>query len=319
MASLWNGCSSIYFESDVHRDERAENLTQALPEHGLGLTIFNDGSYAPVDVDTLIQSLGGGETTSNLNTLSSWLSAIRNTAAMLTRAQFRHRVRGFVQAENRSVCSALRNLGQNGGKMTQNMTDFIVSFVGKDIKHPVRFLKSRSANTDYGRVPELEYSESETGTYHTLQIVGENSAWHTISGYLEDSPLCRRYLRYIDHLASDFGMRLVYCPCGFANLSDIGQPARPNFSEVDGAVIRTQRATDHRLLYVSLTFDYSMFRDLTFVETESQPNQQPQAAHEIDYSPIFVDNLPAIITVMKTLGSFAECKLYYKHYRTHAR
>lgn len=319
MLPLWNRGSSSFYEPNAEQDERLNNLPSLIAQHGLAVKLGADATHTIVeDHSVLFDQLGGDESASGLSTLSSWISSMRATAAAITRAQFRHKVTPFVQMDNRSVASHLRNMQMDTTVIL--LLDFLTAFIGKDIKHPLRTLEIKAVQTDYGQDDDLSYSEAETGTYHTLQRLGENSAWRVYSGYLEDSPLIRRYIRYIDFLASRFGMRLVYCPAGVASVDSIPtQPTRPSWSVVDDRVIRTVRDVQHTFLYVSLTFEYNMFSELTVVESSAQPGQRRADANSMDFTPVFVDNLEGIITVLKTLGSFALCKLYYKDFMTHRR
>lgn len=313
---LWEAGSAIFNGISSERYGVAAEMPALVHEHGLKLTYSN--SWEPIivpDRDAITNILGGAETDRNLQSLSNHISHLRQMAAYATRMHFMHAIQEFVPASNRSVQSAIRNI--NPG--IPHYLLFLCNFLGKDIKSPVRFLSSRSTTNDYGQDPSLTYSEEETGTYHTLQVLGDNQQWITYSGYLEDSPVSRRYIRYIDHLAQRFGMRLVYCPKGFDHLEEISEPTAPTIATQGGAVVRTVRADRYKLLFVSLAFDFSMFRDLTVIETEVQPNQPPRSAREMDYAPIFVDNLAGIVRVLTTLGAFNPCKIYYKDFRNSAR
>lgn len=294
----------------------ANALAEAIHTNGLGLRLNLDGSFETVDAAAMTDTLGGAETDNNLRVLSNYFSQLRNLAIVITRNQFRENVVDYVQSGNRSVESALRNL-QNG---IPNMLEFLRNFTGKDIKLPVKYLWQAQGQTDYGQDPELTYSDVETGTYHTLQELGTNQMVKTWSTYLEDTPSLRRYLRYVDSLARQFGMRVVYCPKQFQHIEELTNvPARPNWRNDGNRVVRQVQANRFSVLYVSLSFDYEMFADLTTVETEVQPGQRRRTGDTMDYTPIFVDNLAAIVKVLTTIGSFAACKIYYKDYRNSVR
>lgn len=294
----------------------ANALVEAIHTNGLGLRLNLDGSFETVDSATMTDTLGGAETDNNLRILSNYFNQLRNLAIVITRNQFRENVADYVQSGNRSVESALRNL-QNG---IPNMLEFLRNFTGKDIKLPVKYLWQAQGQTDYGQDPELTYSDVETGTYHTLQELGTNQMMKTWSTYLEDTPSLRRYLRYVDSLARQFGMRVVYCPKQFQHIEELTNvPARPNWRNDGNRVVRQVQANRFSVLYVSLSFDYGMFADLTTVETEVQPGQRRRTGDTMDYAPIFVDNLAAIVKVLTTIGSFAACKIYYKDYRNSVR
>lgn len=294
----------------------ANALVEAIHTNGLGLRLNLDGSFETVDSATMTDTLGGAETDNNLRILSNYFNQLRNLAIVITRNQFRENVADYVQSGNRSVESALRNL-QNG---IPNMLEFLRNFTGKDIKLPVKYLWQAQGQTDYGQDPELTYSDVETGTYHTLQELGTNQMVKTWSTYLEDTPSLRRYLRYVDSLARQFGMRVVYCPKQFQHIEELTNvPARPNWRNDGNRVVRQVQANRFSVLYVSLSFNYEMFADLTTVETEVQPGQRRRTGDTMDYAPIFVDNLAAIVKVLTTIGSFAACKIYYKDYRNSVR
>ena len=314
--ALWELSGSV-FQGNVREDNaRAQTLLGAIHEHGLKVRPDPNGEFqVAADLDTLMGALSSGETEGNLRLLNNYLSCIRSAGTSIERALFRHNVLPYVQESNRSVDSALRNL--NPG--ITNKLQFMISFVGKDIKHPLRFLEIAKVHSDYGMDPEITYSEAETGTYHTLQQLGSNEQWDTWSAYIEDSPVVRRYLRYIDSLASRYGMRLVYCPKEFTHIDEVITPARPTWNVQGGQARRVIRSDRYKLLYVSLAFDYSMFRDHTILETEAQPGQRARTASSMEYSPIFIDNLGGIAKVLTTLGSFAACKLYYKDFRNSTR
>lgn len=291
-------------------------LVSAIHTHGLGLSVNIDGTFTPRDPGVTIDALGGVESDYGLRALTSQLNQLRNLATSIVRQQFRQNVLEYVQQGNRSVDSALRNLSYG----TNNMLDFLRNFVGKDIKLPVRYLWQGSTNTDYGRDPELIYTEEQTGNYHTLQDFGSNETQIGWCTYLEDTPTVRRYLRYVDHVARQSGMRVLYCPKEFNHLDELtSTPARPSWNNRDGAIVRSVRDQRYKLLFVSLFFDYQMFRHLTVIETTAQPGQRPRQAAQMDYGPIFVDNLAGIVKVLTTIGSFAACKIYYKDYRNSAR
>lgn len=294
----------------------ANSLVEAIHANGLGLKLNMDGSFHPCESSVCIDALGGAENDSNLRLLTAQMSQLRNLATYVIRQQFRQNVLDYVQAGNRSVDSALRNLAFG----VNNMLEFLRNFLGKDIKLPVKYLWLSNTQTDYGRDPELIYTEEQTGTYHTLQMLGNNQAYAGWSTYLEDTPTVRRYLRFIDSLAQQSGMRVLYCPKEFNHLDELaGTPTRPNWTLQDGAVVRTIRNQRHKALFVSLFFDYTMFRNLTVIETDAQPGQRPRPANQMDYGPIFVDNLASIVKVLTTIGGFAVCKIYYKDYRNSAR
>lgn len=291
-------------------------LVAAIHTHGLGLTVNVDGSFTPCDPSITVDALGGAETDYGLRALTSQINQLRNMATSIVRQQFRQNVQEFVQQGNRSVDSALRNLSYG----TNSMLDFLRNFVGKDIKLPVKYLWQSSTQNDHGRDPELVYTEEQTGTYHTLQDLGQNETQNGWSTYLEDTPTVRRYLRFVDHVARQSGMRVLYCPKEFNHLEELTTtPVRPAWNQRDGAVVRAVRDQRYKLLFVSLFFDYQMFRDLTVIETAAQPGQRPRQAINMDYGPIFVDNLAGIVKVLTTIGGFAACKIYYKDYRNFAR
>jgi hypothetical protein len=294
----------------------ANSLVEAIHANGLGLKINLDGSFTPSPASVCIDALGGAENDSNLRLLTAQMSQLRNLATYVIRQQFRQNVLEYVQSGNRSVESALRNLCTG----VNNMLDFLRNFLGKDIKLPVKYLWMSNTSTDYGREPELIYTEEQTGNYHTLQELGQNQAYAGWSTYLEDTPTLRRYLRFIDSVARQSGMRVLYCPKEFNHPDELaGTPTRPNWTQQNGAVVRSIRDQRYKALFVSLFFDYTMFRDLTVIETDAQPGQRPRPANQMDYGPIFVDNLASIVKVLTTIGGFAACKIYYKDYRNSAR
>lgn len=315
MYPLWNVRSDVFNELTPERIAKVVPLRNALAEHGLKIRIGSNGDFTtPAEHGPEMETLGGAETENNLRNLQSYLNNMRNFVSYANRAHFSAGIEPFVQSTNRSVQSALRNTSAT----ISSMLSFMKNFMGRDVKNPVRGLELLNGSIDYGRDPELIYTDDETGTVHTLQTLGENQSWVTWSTHLEDTPLLRRYLRYIDFLASRFGIRLVYCPNSVRNLEN-GIPAvLPSWHTVNGAVVR-QVHSDYRFLYVTLAFDYTMFSGLTVLETEVQPGQRPRAAMQMDYAPIFLDNLAAIVKVCNTLGGFAACKIYYKDYRNSVR
>lgn len=313
--ALWEN-SSLMHNSSREESANAISLISAIHEHGLLVRPNPDGTFQLAsDIDSAVGSLGGAETDHNLRTLQNWLNAMRNASLYIERAAFRSAILPHVQEGNRSVESALRNMQSGVG----HMLNFMLQFMGKDVKHPLRFLMYSSATTDYGQDPNLVYTDEETGTYHTLQALGENQAWATWSTYLEDTPTVRRYIRYVDAIARRSGMRVVYCPKEFNHLEELSTPARPTWARHGAEMVRQVQSDRYKLLYVSLAFDYNVFRDLTVIETEAQPGQRYRQASSMDYSPIFVDNLDGIAKVITTLGSFAACKIYYKDFRNSTR
>jgi hypothetical protein len=313
---LWQINSSVYHELSPQRLTDAVALKGFIHTEGLKTRVDSDGSVSVTqDLASVVDILGGAETEGNLRTLQQYLGNMRNLMTYTVRAQFAAGIAPFVQSGNRSVESGLRNL--NLGVV--HMLQFMKSFVGKDIKSPIRFLPLGSNTVDHGRDPDLIYTEEQTGTYHTLQTLGENQAWAAWSTYLEDTPSLRRYIRYVDFLAQRYGMRLVYCPKQFNHMDELASPARPEWQQQGRSVVRRVQTGRYTVLLVSLAFDYGMFRDLTVVESTSQPGQRPRQASQMDYGPIFVDNLPGITKVINTMGAFPTCKIYYKDYRTSTR
>lgn len=313
--ALWEN-STLLHNATKEENVNAISLAAAIHEHGLLVRPNADGTYQlSTDIDAVVGGIGGAESDQNLRTLASWINGMRNMTHYLIRSMFRSKVLAYVQDGNRSVESALRNMNTGIGPAL----NFMTQFVGKDVKHPLRFLPIASGNTDYGQDPNLVYTEEETGTYHTLQTLGENQAWSTWSTYLEDTPSVRRYLRYVDFLGRRSGIRVVYCPKEFNHLEEFSTPTRPTWVRQGAEVVRNVHADRYKLLFVSLAFDYAMFRDLSVLETSVQPGQRPRTAASIDYTAIFVDNLDAIAKVIITLGSFAACKIYYKDFRTSTR
>lgn len=314
--SLYEIGSAIFSRSGEQASANA--LVEAIHTHGLGLTVELTGAFTPVDADERLESLGGAETEGNLRQLQNYLNQLRNLSLTVTKAQFSQNILGHVQEGNRSVESSLRNL--NTG--VNHMLEFIRAFVGKDVKHPIRYLAHSVTRTDYGMADDLEYAEEETGTYHTLQRMGNNQSWHAWGTYLEDTPTLRRYIRYVDSIATRSGMRVVYAPKVLTHAEELtGTPTRPSWHVVDGRVERVIQTGQNpiRILFVSLSFDHNLFAPLTVIETDAQPGQRPRNAEQMDYSPIFVDNLSSIVKVLTTIGSFAACKIYYKGLRNSAR
>lgn len=315
--NLWDIGGSFAASPNRDVDAQAHILRSAIHQHGLSVQIEHEGGFTvSPDLELQLGPIAGAESEGNLRVLATWINQIMEASRSLTRAQFRDSIRPYVQDGNRSVESALRNL--NAGSVA-SMLDFMLAFIGKDIKLPLRLLNLAQDNTDYGFDPEMSYSEVETGTFHTLQVLGENQSIRTYGVYLEDAPVVRRYLRYIDSLAKPFGMRLVYCPKEFNHLEEISTPVRPTWTRENGQVVRQIHSDRYKLLYVVFTFDYSMFRNSTVVETEVQPGQTPRRGIDMDYTPILVDNLHSIVAVLRNLGSFASCKLYYKDYLNSVR
>jgi len=313
---LWNSNTTVFHELTPERLTSAVELKDLIHTEGLKARIASDGSLAVTqDLSTEIDALGGAETEANLRQLQQWMNNMRNLMTYTVRAQFAAGIAPFVQSGNRSVESGLRNLNLG----VPNMLGFIRGFMGKDIKHPVKFLGLSASTTDHGRDPDFLYTDEQTGTYHTLQTLGENQAWPVWSTYLEDTPSLRRYIRYVDHLAKRYGMRFVYCPKQFNHMDELGVPARPEWIQQHGQVVRRVQSTRYAVLFVSLAFDYDTFKDLTVLEVESQPGQRPRQAAQMDYGPIFVDNLPSIARVINTIGAFPPCKIYFKDYRNSAR
>lgn len=313
---IWQINTSVYHELTPERMASAVEFKDLLHVEGLKTRIATDGSLAVTqDLSSEIDTLGGAETEGNLRQLTQYMSNMRNLITYTVRAQFAAGIAPFVQSGNRSVESGLRNLNHG----MSHMLTFMKNFMGKDIKSPVKFLALSSSTTDHGQDPELVYTDAETGTYHTLQTLGENQAWQVWSTYLEDTPSLRRYLRYIDHLAKRYGMRVVYCPKQFNHMDELASPARPEWGRNGDLIVRRVQSTRYSVLYVSLAFDYATFRDLTVLESTSQPGQRPRQAAQMDYSAIFVDNLPAVAQVINTIGAFPPCKIYFKDYRNSRR
>lgn len=316
MNTLWDIGNAFLSSHNPENNARSEELVNLINTHGLAIQVNTDGyARAEDSLDSLVGLISGAENAVNQHRLTSWLSALRTSAQHITRAQFRHRITPFVQADNRSVQSALRN-AETG---VYPMLKLIVSLVGRDVKHPLRLHEVSSQDYNYGYREDVTYRESETGNLHTLQSLQNRENVRIRGGYVEDTPASRRYLRYIDFLAQRFGIRVLYCPKDFAHLEEITTPAFPSLSEYDGELTRNIHSDNYHLLYVAIAFDRTMFESLLTIETDVQPGQQPIRSDQIDYAPIFVDNLESIITVITTLGSFAACKIYYKAYRTQER
>lgn len=307
-------------------DHTCEQILEALGQSGLGTRVNAQGLTAQTDVDDAFAALGGAETSSNLHALNQWFSHLQQSADYLTRGLFKERMIPYIQHDNRSVVAAI---GRSSSTDSVNgMLAFIAGYVHKDIKHPIRTLPLQSNNgpsvsvSDYNHQldDDLQYTEAETGTYHTL-ISRHHPADRvkTYSVYLEDTPLVRRYLRYIDSIAIRHGVRLVYCPKTFDHLEEVDAVARPTWTCVDDCIIRQHRGTRYRALFVSLAFVYDAFSPLTRVETEVQPNQRVREAQSMTYTPVVVEYLDTFVHVLKQLGAFSVCKIYYKGSRTPAR
>lgn len=315
MYAFWNPSANGVLPNTVENDARAEEIMQGLSEKGLSQGIGTSGDLVDVPFEELISAVGGAETQQNIAVINTWFNQLRNNAMAVMIAQFRHGIRNYVQADNRSVIAALRNITVQ----SKTMLDFMINFVGKDVKLPLRFHTVELSSADYGMDPEDNYTEAQTGTYHTLQTLGGNQAWRTFGMYTEDSPVLRRYLRFVDFQARRLGIRLVYCPKTVNHLDEIGAPVRPVWRRDGHNVVREIQTGNHAMLYVGLAFDYDAFRTLGVVETEVQPGQVPYSPLDTNFSPIIVSNLHPILCVLNTLGSFALCKIYYKALRTPVR
>lgn len=316
MHTLWEISGSLFTQHNHESNARSEALIEAINTHGLSIRVSTNGhTRVESDLDSLIGTISGAETASAQHHLTAWLQNLRSTAKDITRAQFRHRMLEHVQSDNRSVNAKLRNTECR----VLDMLGTIIGLVGREVKLPIRYHSVRAGSTLYGMSEEVQYSESETGNFHTLQTHGRAEQTNYYGMYVEDTPVSRRYLRYVDFLASRFGIRVLYCPKDFQHIEEICQPSLPTWTVVDDQVVRANHHDNFHLLFVALAFDRQMFESLLTVETEAQPGQTPARDSNVDYTPIFVDNLRAIVTVLTTLGSFAACKIYYKHYRTHAR
>lgn len=307
-------------------DHRAAQVLESLGQVGLGTRVNPNGTVHPQsDVDDAFGAISGAETASNLNTLGHWFSYLNTAVDQLNAALFKEKMVPYVQHDNRSVVAAF---SRRGGESVNGMLELMMQFVHKDIKHPVRTLlhingnDNTIASADYNHFmdDELVYTEAETGTYHTLLSTAHPAdRVRTYSVYLEDTPLVRRYLRYIDSMALRHGVRLVYCPKTFDHLEEIAAATKPTWSVVDDRVIRQHRGTRYRALVVSLAFVYDAFSPLTRVETEVQPNQRAREAQSMNYTPVVTEYLDTFVHVLKQLGAFSVCKIYYKGSRTPAR
>lgn len=313
--ALWEN-SSLLHNGTKEENANAIPLIQAIHQHGLKVRPNSDGTFQIADsIDSMTGILGGAETDNNLRNMQNMLNGMRNAMLYIHRAAFKHAITPYVQDGNRSVESAMRNMPTGIG----HMLTFMKNFMGKDVKNPLRFFEIAQGSSDYGQDPELVYTDEQTGTYHTLQELGENQAWTTWSTYLEDTPSVRRYIRYVDFLARRFGIRVVYCPKEFNHLDELSTPARPTWTRNGVRMERQVQSNRYKVLFLSLAFDFNMFRELTVVETTVQPGQRMRAANTMDYSPIFVDNLNSIAKVIITLGGFTACKIYYKDFRASTR
>lgn len=301
------------------------DILEAIQVNGLGVRIGSAGIAGQTDVDDAFATLGGAETANNLSTLTHWFNYLNVSADQLTRMLFKENLTPFVQHDNRSVIAAFGR--SSVSESVQNMLAFIMSYVGKDIKHPIRTLlweqtgQVNSSTYNHTMQSNLTYSEEEVGTYPSLlPVESQASRVTTYNTYLEDTPLVRRYLRYLDSIATRYGIRVVYCPKSFDNLDDLSSLARPTWriTEED-QVVRQHRGTRHRALFVSMAFSYETFAPLTVVETEVQPGQTPLSVGSIIYTPVVAEYAGAFVHVLKQLGAFSVCKIYYKGSRTPAR
>lgn len=302
-----------------------QDILDSVAANGLGVRVSHTGINGQQDVDDAFAALGGAETASNLNVLGHYFNYMNVSADQLTRLLFKERMTPFVQHDNRSVIAAFGR--SSVSESVQNMLAFILSYVGKDIKHPIRTLLweqtglVNSSTYNHTMQENLEYSEEEVGTYPSLLPVGGSaSRVTTYNTYLEDTPLVRRYLRYLDYIGSRYGIRVVYCPKSGDNLDDLSSLARPTWRVTDDdKVLRQHRGTRYCALFVSLGFSYEMYSPLTVVETEAQPTQTRQAVNGMVYTPVVAEYAGAFVHVLKQLGAFSVCKIYYKGSRTPAR
>lgn len=306
----------------------AQDVLDAIGRLGVGTRLNADASInANADVADLFAALGGVESQSSLNSLGSMIGQMQNAADALNQALFKERLTPYLQADNRSVQAAF---SRRNNTSVAHMLSFILSFVHKDIKHPIRTLADTTgrngtlvSNSTYSHRMDVDltYSDEETGTYHTLlnpdQPANSAVTWNV---YLEDTPLLRRYLRYIDHLASQHGVRLIYCPKTFGHLEELDSVSRPTWAVVGDTMMRQYRGpNNYRALFVSLSFVYAAFSPFTRVETEVQPGQRVRDAESMNYTPVVSEYLDAFVQVIKQLGAFSVCKIYYKASRTPER
>jgi hypothetical protein len=294
---------------------------QAIVEHittdGLGVRVNRNGYTDSASTEYNFGPISGGETQQNLNALENWIRYLNMSAEVITLGLFRERLTPHVQADNRSVAAAFNRLNHDS---VNAMLSMMVGYIGKDIKLPLRALGPIvNGSWSHYEDPDIRYTEDQTGTYHTLLPQGVSDV-RTISCYLEDQPVVRRYLRYIDSIARRHGIRLVYLPKHFAHLEEIDTVSSPTLHVEDGAMRRRINLPDgYKALFVSLAFDYRAFSHLTLAETAVQPEQRQREPDAMCYGPVFVEYLDSIIQVLKQLGGFSSCKIFYKAFRTHAR
>lgn len=321
--SLFEASGAAYLSSLRSRSLEPgifSGIQDSVHEHGLGTQVSSTGLTSPVEPNAAFGAIGGQETSHNLSVLGQWINYLNSSAEQITLGLFREALLPHVQADNRSVQAAFMRLNRD---RIEDLISLVVIFVNKDIKHPIRTLAAVPLSvsiTDHVYNPELTYTEEQTGNYHTLIQPGSRaSSIKTWSGYLEDTPVVRRYLRYIDHLASPVGIRVVYCPKIFEEIEGLGTISRPSWILREGGIVREVQEGPCKALFVSLAFDYNLFGMLTRVETEVQPNQRFRDCTEMNYSPVVVQYLDSFIDVLKQLGAFSTCKIYYRASRPPVR
>lgn len=300
--------------------ERLLSLPALLNQYGVNLRSDGAGISAlpgPEPSLEVVGEMAGTDDRNKLNLLTNGVSNLRVLGWRINAAIFGERMAPLLP-DTKPVKAALeRHLC---GSLTTSMdplVDLIIKFYRKDIKHPIRNLKTTVVSVTWGlSVPAtLPFSE-------TIGTLGEAKVGmtrrHGVATVVEDTPVVRRYIQYLNHLAQRQGLLVLWAPTSFATdpiEQSVNIEVRGGEDSSGNRVRINNTERQHRALTVFLFGDYERFHGISRYEFAQQPGQGFPSDAEMCYIPLFNECVVQVATALSTLGAFSPCKIFYKNFR----
>jgi hypothetical protein len=315
--SSYQGYSSLAGQSySLELEEILTRLPEMFQRHGVNIDVLGHRQVTPLPGEEphpeVVSQMAGQDNSGTLSTMRQGVDNLRNISMRINAAVFAQWARP-VLPQTRPVEAALQRIVQGtAGHRMDPFMDLIIKFLRKDIKHPIRNLPIFDASIGFGMgVPTNPAFSEAIGTLGEVYSVGPRRASGTV---VEDTPVIRRYLRYLNYLARQTGMHVVWMPTSFDTHPAI-RAATVSVQMTNGQPRILGEPQRLRGLAVYLLGDYLRWAPLSRYEFLQQPGQVMLEDPNMSYVPILNAHLPSISAALLTLGAFSPCKIFYKDFR----
>lgn len=300
----------------IEGEELFARLPEMFQQHGVNINVLGRQDVIPFQGEgvnqAVVSEMSGQDSSGTLSVMRQGVDNLRNLSMRINASIFAQWARP-VLPQTRPVEAALQRIVQGtAGHRMDPFLDLIIKFLRKDIKHPIRNLPIFDATISFGMgVPANTPFSEAIGTLGEVYSVGPRRASGTV---IEDTPVTRRYIRYLNYLARQTGMHVVWVPVSFDTNPEVRSAVVS--VQMTGGQPRILGAPQRlRGLAVYLLGDYLRWAPLSRYEFSQQPGQVMLEDPGMSYVPILNAHLPSISAALLTLGAFSPCKIFYKDFR----